>query len=54
MNLTNFDSENLKIDLISFNLDGLVEPIIIAGRFSKQFTPHVVIDDVPDIDFHGF
>ena len=54
ISVINFDSENLKVDWISFNLDGLVDPIIIAGRFSKYFTPHVLIDDVPDISFDGF
>lgn len=54
MNVTNFDSENLKVDWISFNLKGLVDPRIIAGRLLKYFTPHVLIDDVPSIGFHGF
>jgi len=54
MSVINFDSENLKVDWISFNLDGLVDPIIIAGRLSKYFTPHVLIDDVPKIGFHSF
>ena len=53
MNVTNFDSENLKVDWISFNFKGLVDPIIIAGRLLKYFTPHILIDDVPSIGFHG-
>jgi hypothetical protein len=53
MNLTNFDSENLKVDWISLNLKGLVDTSIIASRLSKYFTPHVLIDDVPSIGFHG-
>jgi hypothetical protein len=44
MTLTNFDSENLKVDWFSFNLEGLVDPEIIANRLSKHFIPHVLID----------
>ena len=44
----------MKVDWISFNLDGLINHRIIAGRFSKCFTPHVLIDDKPGIGFHGF
>jgi hypothetical protein len=46
MKLLNFDSENLALDWISFNLEGLIDPKIIAYRLSKYFTPHVLIDDV--------
>ena len=53
MTLTNFDSENLKVDWLSFNLEGLVDPGIIANRLSKHFIPHVRIDNVPSISFHG-
>ena len=53
MSITNFDSENLKVDWISFNLEGFMDPIIIAGRLSKYFTPHVLTDNVPRIAFHG-
>lgn len=42
------------VDWVSFNLEGLLDPKIIAGRLSKYFTPHVRIDDVPKIGFHGF
>ena len=45
MSVINFDSENLKMDWISFNLDGLIDPKIIADRLLKYFTPHVLIDD---------
>jgi len=53
MTLTNFDSENLKVDWLSFNLEGLVDPGIIANHLSKHFIPHVLIDNVPSISFHG-
>ena len=53
MSVTNFDSENLKVDWISFNLEGFMDPRIIARRLSKHFTPHVLMDDVPSIGFHG-
>jgi hypothetical protein len=54
MSVINLDSENLQLDWISFNLEGLMDPKIIAGRLLKYFTPHVLIDDVPSIGFHGF
>jgi hypothetical protein len=54
MKLLSFDSENLALDWISFNLEGLIDPRIIAHRLLKYFTPHVLIDDVPSIGFHGF
>ena len=48
------DSENLQLDWISFNPEGLIDPKIIAGRLLKYFTPHVLMDDVPSIGYHGF
>lgn len=42
------------MDLISFNFEGLVNSRIIAGRSSKYFTLHGIIDDVPGIGFHSF
>lgn len=53
MNILNLNSENLVVDWLSFNLEGLMDPIIIANRLSKHFTPHVLIDNVPAIGFHG-
>jgi len=53
LSVINFDSENLKVDWISFNLEGLMDPGIIAHRLLKYFTPHLLIDDVPSIGFHG-
>jgi hypothetical protein len=47
------NSENLVVDWISFNIQGLTDPQIIANRLSKHFIPHVLIDDVPTIGFHG-
>ena len=49
-----FDSNDLIVDWVSFNLEGLVDPIIMAGRLLKYFTPHVLIDGIPGIEFHGF
>jgi hypothetical protein len=43
MNVINFDSKNLKVDWISFNLEGLMDPTILAHRLLKYFTPHVMI-----------
>ena len=53
-NKFSFKSENLLVDWISFNLEGLMDTKIIAHRLLKYFTPHVLIDDVPSIGFHGF
>ena len=53
MNVINLNSENLVVDWLSFNLEGLMDPGIIANRLSKHFTPHVLIDDVLTIGFHG-
>ena len=54
MSVITLDSENLQLDWISFNLEGLIDPKIIAGRLLKYFTPHVLMDDVPSIGYHGF
>ena len=53
MIVTNFDSENLKVGWICFNLEGFRGPEMLGHRLSKHFTPHVLIDDVPSIGFHG-
>ena len=36
-----FNSENLKVNWISFNLKGLANTRIIADRLSNYFTPHL-------------
>ena len=54
MKLLNFQSQNVVVDWISFNIQGLPDPLIIACRLSKHFTSHVLMDDVPSIGFHGF
>ena len=54
MKFLTFDSQYLDVDWISFNIQGLADPKIIASNLSKYFTPHVLIDDVPSIGFHGF
>ena len=56
MNKNNFsfESENLLVDWISLNLEGLMDPRIIAHRLLKYFTPHVLIDDIPSIGFHDY
>ncbi len=53
MNNISFDSEKLVMDWISFNIQELLDPGTIADRFSRCFTPNVLIDDVPMIGFHG-
>jgi len=54
MSVIDFDSENLVVDWISFNIQGLTDPRTIAYGLSKHFTSHVLIDDEPKIGFHGF
>jgi hypothetical protein len=54
MNSISFDSENLLVDWVSFNIQGLPDPRTIACGLSKHFTPHVLIDDEPKIGFHVF
>ena len=54
MRLLTFDSQNLDVDWISFNIQGLTDPKTIASNLSKYFTPHILMDDVPSIGFHGF
>ena len=53
MSVITLDSENLELDWISFNLEGFRSPEMLGHRLSKHFTPHVLIDDVPTIGFHG-
>ena len=54
MKLLTFDSQHLDVDWISFNIQGLTDPKTIASNLSKYFTPHIQMDDVPSIGFHGF
>ena len=52
--IINFKSENLVVDWISFNIQGLPDRVIIASGLSKHFTPHVLIDGEPNMSYHGF
>ena len=53
MKLFTFDYQHLYVDWISFNLQGLTDPKTIASNLSKYFTPHILVDDVSSIGFHG-
>lgn len=53
MKLLTFDSQHLDVDWISFNIQGLTDPKTIVSNLSKYFTPHILMDDVPSIGFHG-
>ena len=53
MKLLTFHSQHLDVDWISFNLQGLSDPKTIDSNLSKYFTPHILVDDVPNIGFHG-
>ena len=52
MNVINLNFENLVVDWLSFNLEGLMGLEMIAHRYcsAKNFTPHVLIDNVPTMD----
>ena len=54
MKLLNFQSQNVIVDWISFNIDGLPNVRLIAEGLFTYFTPHVVIDGTPDTGFHNF
>jgi len=54
MKLFTFDYPHLDIDWISFHIQDLTDPKTIASNLSKYFIPHVLMDDVPSIGFHGF
>ena len=49
-----FDSQHLYIDWISFNIQGLTDTKKIVSNLSKYFTPHILLDDVPNTRFHSF
>ena len=51
--MINFNSENLKIDWISFNIKSLMDPRKIADRLSNYLTPHIAIDNKSETEFHG-
>ena len=48
--MINFDFENILGDWLSFNLEGLINPEIIAPEY---FTPHVIVNDKSSIRFHN-
>ena len=54
MKLLNFQSENLVVDWISFNIQGLTDPRRIANGLAKHFTPHVLMNGEPTIAYHNF
>ena len=54
MKLLTFDSQHLDVDWISFNIQGLTDFRTIASNLSKYFTPHILMDNVLSISFHGF
>lgn len=45
MSIINFDSENLVVDWISFNLEELTNPETIARRLFSRFNASITIDD---------
>jgi hypothetical protein len=53
MKSLNFQSQNLVVDWISFNIQGLTDPQIIASGLSKYFTPHILIDGESYVSYHG-
>jgi hypothetical protein len=51
MGIPNFDSENLVVDWISFNIQGLTDPQIIARRLFSRFNSFITVDDQHRIRF---
>jgi hypothetical protein len=47
----NFDSENLVVDWISFNLEGLTDPETIARRLFSRFNISITMDDQSKVRF---
>ena len=54
MSVINFDSKNLKVDWIFFNLEGLIGLKIIASRLLNYLSLHILIDEKPGIKFCSF
>lgn len=54
MELINFQSQNLVVAWVTFNIQGLTDLRTITFSLSKHFIPHVLIDDKPCISYHGF
>ena len=53
MKFLDFKSQNLVVDWISFNIQGLIDPLPLASRLSKHFIPRVLIDGEPSASYHG-
>ena len=53
-NKLSFESEDLVIDWISFNIQGLPDANNLGLGLTKYFTPRVFIDDVLTIKFSGY
>ena len=51
MQSLNFDSENLVVDWISFNLEGLTDPKRIACRLFSRFNASITMYDQSNIRF---
>ena len=51
--MISFNSENLLVDWISFNIQGLTDPKKIASNLSNYFISSIRMDDVSSIGFHG-
>ena len=54
MKFLTFSSLPLDVDWLSFNIQSFTEPKTIASNLSEYFVPHVIIDDIPSVGFHGF
>jgi len=53
-NLLSFESENLVVDWISFNIQGSIDGHKLALGLTKYFNPSVLSDDIPTIGFSGY
>jgi hypothetical protein len=57
MKLLNFQSENLVVDWVSFNIQGLTGEANlrrIAGHLSRYFTPSILMSNGSKIGYYGF
>ena len=51
MGLLNFESENLVVDWISFNLEGLIDPKRISSLLISHFNASITMEDQSKLRF---
>ena len=53
MTVIHFDSENLVVNWISFNIRGLIDPRMIARSLLYHFSSLITMDDQDSIQFYN-